>query len=373
MRFAALDPIRVGEPSGIFQEWKGASREIHARTIESARQALGLKGRARASLPPEVRLFGEFMLRQHARKLTARDIVKAYVLTMSSIQRQGIGAETALRMSSGAMLWPDPPAPVPVVTETHLPGRPPRTFEAYTTASMKQGRSIDSAPKVRPETYMAALLLSPTGTQYLDAAERGVFDSASALKLAYAHHRFGKHGLNDDKTGPTTDKKQEGLYQQLEYAVELGRKYAEVAAALRSLPADGWAVWVRKNLRGIDTAKAGFIAALLGRGDLPTADARELDFWWTNWRDFSSQINKGGVPQFDKNGEPKMSAPAVKPEFVRLLASRLRDLNVQMPNNLRKFYQHLVHHMVWDAAGGSRTTHADLIAAMDLAGVRGRR
>lgn len=371
MKFAALDPVRVGEPSGFFQKWKGENREVQTRTIEDARKALGLSGKARVVLPPEVRLFGEFMLRQNTRSLTARDVVKAYVLTMSSIQRQGIKVASALYSTAGTSLWPDPPVPTPVITEESLPGRPPRTFEAYVTTKVKNGRSVASDPKVRPETLMATLLLSPTGTRYLDAADRGEFDAAAALSLSRAHQRFGKSGLNEFGQ-PTTEKKAEGLYQQLEYAVKLARKHNEVAQALRKLPRDGWFKWVQKNLRGVGPAKVGFISALLGRGDLPTADAREIDFWWMNWREFSSQKAKDGVLQFDRDGNPKWNAPEVKPEFIDILASRLTALNVQMPNNLRKHYQHLVHHMVWDAAGGSRTTHADLIAAMDLAGYRGR-
>ena len=371
MNFAALDPIRVGEPTGIFQNWKGADRQIEMLSVEDARKALGLTGKSRVILPPEVRLFGEFMLRQNARKLTARDVVKAYVLTMSSIQRQGIAATTALMSKGGVLLWPDPPEPKPVLTEERLPGRPPRTFEAYTTLRKKGARVVQSEPKVRPETYMAALLLSSTGTRYLDAAERGLFDHEAALALSRAHQRFGKSGLNE-YGAPTADPRAEGLYQQLQYAVALAQRHNEVAAALRNLPARDWSAWVRKNLRGVGPAKVGFIAALLGRGDLPTADAREIQFWWTNWRDFSSQKMKDGVPQFDKDGNPKWSAPTVKPEFVDTLAARLKALNVQMPNALRKHYQHLVHHMVWDAAGGSHTTHADLISAMDLAGIRRR-
>ena len=360
MQFAALDPIRVGEPSGIFQTWKKQPQEIFMRTVEDARKALGLAGKRRANLPPEVRLFGEFMVRQQNRKLTARDIVKAYVVTMSSIQRQGIGVEKLLTK------WPSgSQPPVAVLTEMSLPGRPPRTFEAYTTA-IKRGQS---APKVRPETYMAALLLSPVGTRYLDAAERGEFDHSAAIVLSEAHRPFGKSGL-DESGQPSTDSRKHGLYQQLRDAVLLGQRYRDVAYALRKLPAADWAKWVKKNIKGVDTAKPGFFASLLGRGDLPTADAREIDFWWTNWRDFSSQIVEDGVPKWNRDGTPKLRAPPVKTEFVLALADRLRALNVQMPLHMRRHYQHLVHHMVWDAAGGSHTTHADVVAAMELAGVR---
>jgi len=46
------------------------------------------------------------------------------------------------------------------------------------------------------------------------------------------------------------------------------------------------------------------------------------------------------------------------------LADRQRAMDMSLDPSLDPFYQHLVHHTVWDKLGNEQTTHDDLVKAM---------
>jgi NADH-quinone oxidoreductase subunit K len=100
-------------------------------------------------------------------------------------------------------------------------------------------------------------------------------------------------------------------------------------------------------------AAAGFIAALLGRGDVPTFDARELDLW--------------------------KETPSEKADAADVLAYRdaIRQFPMKLEPQHEPFREHLVHHALWDAypekKPQTRTTHGSVIRAMQFAGIKGRR
>lgn len=266
-------------------------------SVERAKKELGID-----SLPDHVAQFGQFMLQQQQRVLTARDVVKAYVLTRSSIQRSNLPAET-LRKS-----WPDHP----------LTG------------------------SIRPEDAMAFLLRTPDGKLYLDEAERGALSqegAAAAYRMTTKLAPFGQANT---------------LYSDMTVrAPTLAGKANDLAKALREGTRDEWFAWAEANIWGVGAAKTGFIASLLGRGDIPTADAREIQFWWRNRARYT-----------------KAQRDRLMREFGAKLEKRLKALRVTVPSELAPFYQHLVHHAIWDAVGGTQTTHADVASCMMFAGVR---
>jgi hypothetical protein len=243
------------------------------------------------TLPAHVVPFAEYMLRQSKRPVTSRDLVKAYLLTSSSIQRSAQDADKLRRV------WPDQP------------------FRG----------------KVRPEDAFAELLRTPTGQRYLDAAAAGRFDAGAAGDLK---HRFSSFGLDNT------------FAHALRAAVDLGARAPEAAQVLRHGRRAQWVTFVRGNVPGISAAKAGFLAALLGRGDLATVDARQIQFW------------TGGNLEFKE----------IDQDWIDRLNQRLRALKIVMPPKYQPFYEHLAHHTLWDAVGGSATTHGELIKAMELAG-----
>jgi hypothetical protein len=278
-----------------------APKCIRMNKAARAREELGL-----TALPEVTRKFGEFMLEQGAKPVTPRDVVKAYVLTRSSVQRGGLTAE-GLRKT-----W-----------KTH-------PFE---------GKDI------RPEDAFARLLQTPDGKTYLDEAQTGELSEVGTAAARRLIDKFKAFGLSESLFKEITAK-----------APELAQKAEELGGVLRQGSKAEWYAFAKKNIWGVGPAKKGFIAALLGRGDIPTADAREIEYWW---------LNRGKYQ--------KHQLASRMDKFAALLERELAAMNLDTPPELRPFYQHLAHHAVWDAVGGSSTTHADVMTCMRLAGVAGIR
>lgn len=143
------------------------------------------------TLPLHVVPFGKYMLEARKGPLTPRKVIKAYVLTRSSVQRQG-ATKPAL-----CTRWPD-----------------------YSPLK----RQADPK-KVRPEDAMAAALFLPVGKRYLDAAEEGRFDAKAAKEIVGL---MGCYGLTDT------------LYDDLKAGVALGARTPEVKKALKGTAKEWW-------------------------------------------------------------------------------------------------------------------------------------
>ena len=261
-------------------------------------------------IPSHVEKFGEFMdetARRAAKGgLTPRDLIKAYAITRSSIQRR---AQTADKVRAAGLDLP--------------PGM---------------------TGMIRPEGAMGEWLHTPMGQRYLDQAERGKVDEEA---VAHAQRVMKPFGLNAE-----TD--------ALPWAVvHLGPRHKEVSDLVgralqgKSSPAE-WRNF-SKDMRGIGTAKAGFVASMLGRGDQPTLDARQV-------------ILQTGQP----TSEAKKPMAKAGFDAVDRLAARQTALNPRMDPGLEPFRQHLTHHAIWDKAGNEQTTHEDVMNAMRNAKDGGR-
>lgn len=261
-------------------------------------------------LPSHVRPFADFMLRQRRRKLTPRDVAKAYLLTVASVQR---GAISAAKLKEA---WPDAPF---------------------------------SGGKVRPEDAMGRLLLTPAGQAYLRAASVGQFDAQAAETL---RRRLAPFGLANR------------LGDQLQLATRLGQRAADVQQHVRRDTPTQWSRFVEREVPHIGPAKAGFFSALMGRGDLPTADAKELEFWLCRVGDWDRNKMRCKVPvKHVSDPPPESLVHEIRPK----LAERLAAMQIAMPKKYQPFYQHLAHHAVWDKIGGTQTTHQAMIDAMERA------
>lgn len=317
-----------GKPKSLPSQAK-SQQVVCLRDACSAERELGI-----TDLPEEVQHFGQFMLRQSKKDLTALDVVKAYTITRSSVQRQAVKRGTLSKS------WPNNP-----------------------------WRNEPADSLVRPEDIYAALLMSPTGERYLRAAKKGQFDAEAARSLAK------KLGGGMSNT----------FFLDLQFGSKLGQIYPEIEQTLRRGTKADWYNLTAKGVVGISAAKAGFWAAFLGRGDLPTFDARELNYWVTNITKPkeveapTTRVHEGQTEwlvwskkkkDFVWIGASSIAKPTYK--LVEELGSRFRQMEVRVDPELRPFYEHLVHHAVWDKLGGvydaneqlfkggSRTTHAEL-------------
>ena len=255
--------------------------------------------------PQHIQDFGQYMLEMAGKakdkKLTARDLVKAYTITRSSIQRQATDVNNVIK--AGLPLDP------------------------------KMG-------KVRPEGAFSEWLGTPMGQRYLNAAEKGKVDEEAVADAVKIMAPFGKH----EKDIPDALRwGAQNLPGRESQASDLVARAAEGSSS----PTE-WRSFA-KGVKGIGPAKAGFWASLLGRGDLPTLDARQVSI-------------HTGKPTSDS--KQFISNKRLGDQAVDRLAKRQSDMAVPMPDELRPFYQHLTHHNVWDAAGGTKTTHADVVNAM---------
>jgi hypothetical protein len=266
-------------------------------------------------IPSHVQNFGRFMddtaKRAKNQGLTARDLIKAYTITLSSIQR---GALSTDKIRAKGM-------PVP-----------------------------NAGPMLRPEGAFGEWLHTPGGQAYLDAAEKGQVHEGALKDMAY---RFGHYGL--------VNKLGEGMRWAAENLPGKESQVSHLVAAAmeKASPVREWRDFA-KGLPGIDTSKAGFVASLMGRGDQPTFDARQRI------------LHTGMTSKQAGNmiaGE-KMN-PKAQDALDRLI-SRQKAMNLDLPEELSPYYQHLAHHAVWDQAEGDQTTHQDVMDSMRHAASGGR-
>jgi hypothetical protein len=257
--------------------------------------------------------FGDFMSsmahKASTRGLAPRDLIKAYLMTISSQGRQAVKPKTVLKN------WPDYPGP------TH--------------------------GKIRPEGAMGEWLASPMGRRYLDAAEQGKVDPEA---VQHALKSFNGFGFADSHEGDAMPWAAQTLVPHTKMDSDM---IAESVKGRHS--SEDWRRWVKKNVNGVGFAKAGFFASMLGRGDQPVPDARQLVLNTPEGSKALKKIGSGGS-----------SAPSTlrEGEAIDRLAARQRALSLAHPKELAPHYQSLAHHTIWDAANGTDTTHQDVIDAM---------
>jgi hypothetical protein len=250
------------------------------------------------------------MIKMSDRPIGSRDVVKAYMMTVGSMRRAAINAGKVRAR------WRD------------FPGA-------------KSGL-------VRPEDVLGDLMQSAAGQRYLDAAASGRFDTKSAKVMA---HRFGAWGFE-----PT-------FYKQLRQAVKLGEQAPTINRLLKQSPRARWYNYVEDHVSGVSMAKAGFFASLLGRGDIATADARELNFWLCPVKKWDANNRRCISPLGDRFDIGDL----VDDDYMHVFNMKMRALKMRMPQRYKPFYEHLAHHALWDAVGRTETTHAEIIDAMENA------
>jgi hypothetical protein len=273
-------------PADLIEDWKW-------RPLEDVRADVG----GVKEVPGYITdTYGKFMKEQAGRAakddLGARDLLKAYAITRSSVNRGARDVSDDLASGSA-----------------------------------------------RPEGYFSEWLLSPQGRRYLDAAQKGDVDQGSIDDIV---QRFNTFGMADT------------LGSDLAWgARNLPQKAQRLGQAVAG-PRDLWRS-TAQDLQGIGPAKSGFIASLLGRGDMPTLDARQLKLQaGPAAADASKFMRRGG----GKGGDAAVDR----------LGQRQTELGLGLPDEFSPHYQHLTHHTLWDKMGGTQTTHDDLVRAMQFGG-----
>ena len=241
-----------------------------------------------SEIPSHVQKFGDFM-DETAKKagtqgLSSRDLLKAYAITLASIQRQAQD-----------------------VSHLH-----------------RTGLMIPATGKIRPEGAMGEWLHTPAGQAYLDAASRGQIHEPAIADMMQKLKPYGLiNKLGESlRWGAQNLPGKEGHVSQM---VAAGRE--------KSSPPDEWRDFA-KDLKGIDVSKAGFIASMLGRGDQPTFDARQ--------RILQTGMTSG---QAGKMISGKKMNPLARAAVDRL-ADRQAAMNLTLPDKLSPYYQHLAHHTI---------------------------
>lgn len=259
------------------------------------------------TLPNHIVPFATFMKDMSTKAanggLTSRDVIKAYTIARSSMNRTAVSTEKI--RAAGLVL--------------------PKEF---------------TDPKIRPEGAFGYWLLSPTGQQYLNAAEVAIVDADSIANAVKVMAPFG----TQNTLGGDLERAANGsLHTRLPGMTAAIAKAAQGKNAVKD--------WqdATDNMYGVREAKKGFLGSLLGFGQLPTFDARQIN------------IN---VKADSKEDTLKALSSKQARNVVAKLSRRMDALGLAMDPEFSPFYQHLVHHAVWDAVGGTETTHADVIDSM---------
>ena len=257
-------------------------------------------------IPPHVENFGAFMQEQAQRAAneghTPRDLLKAFGISRGSIQRSALPTDSIR------------------ATGLDIPG---------------------TDPMIRPEGAFATWMGTPAGQSWLNNGERGIVDFDA---INDAKQRLAPFGKSNDlaqflQWGPENLPGREGRISEL---VDRARKPGN------SSPEE-WKDAVG-DLFGIKLAKRGFFSAMLGRGDQPVFDARQIDL----------NVPKGNYS--DKY--EKRAGTEGGDEIMARLAARQNALGIGVPKDLLPFQQYLTHHTTWDKLGNEATTHQDLIDSL---------
>jgi hypothetical protein len=284
--------------------------KIKWREISEVKREIGLD-----RLPDHIIPFADFMGTMATKAsnggLTARDVIKAYTIARSSMNR---GAVTTSKVVDSGLLLP----------------------ASFTDA------------KIRPEGAFGYWLLSPVGQRYLNAAEVGIVDEAAVADAVKVMAPFGtQNTLGEDlKRAASGD-----LHSRLPALTAAIKKAAEGGDAVQDWQA------ALDDLYGVREAKKGFLGSLLGFGQLPTFDARQIN------------VN---VERESKEDTLRALTSTKARDVVATLAKRMDALSLTMDKKYAPFYQHLAHHAVWDAVGGTETTHEDVVESMLMASNRYR-
>jgi hypothetical protein len=284
----------------------------------------------------------DFMLRQR-KKLTSgqmqnRDVAKSWILTEASMGAQAIKYQTFMNSIRNSM--PD--------------------FEMDIPAYYRY-RDAHGVEWIRPEEATAAWLMTTQGKAALDQLDQGLFNRADWDTMLTVRDAFGRNPLRDWLFGPNKSGQ-----LTLSNISEITEQINQYGSAQMSNEMGDYLM----KLAGIGRNKTAFQKHLLGMGDAPTIDAREIAYWITG---------QGDIRNYDGPAKAAIDMikdrPAVlqQPVFNRYMDDNIRSRFAE----IRDYgvgegidpdvYNHVMHHWIWDKVKDTQTTHKGMYDAMELA------
>lgn len=268
-------------------------------------------------------------------EMTARDVAKAYVATVAS---QGSGAMSVERFQQ----------------KMEAAGISVPLDERFT------GESASGKPIIRPEDAMAAWMGSETGQRALDSIERGEFDTAAWSEAAKVRTAFGDDWLGKTNVLGTPARGSVNLSN-------LGEVVDAVNAAGGDLAKINAAVG---KLNGIGAGKLGFAKHLLGFGDSPTVDARQVNLWLAGKSNLRGDKSAGAeAARLFRRSRQDESVRQYMADRISGEIDRLRQELPEMANVSPSDAGAVLHQWMWDKAGGRGAElhdHAGLYEAVSL-------
>jgi flagellum-specific peptidoglycan hydrolase FlgJ len=293
--------------------------------------------------------------------LDARDVAKAYVMTVNSQGQGAVTREVAERALG---------QPIPDIY-TNVGDKATVTAE---NRGLRTNLEEAGRVTVRPEEATAAWLFSPTGERALNAIQEGeyireLWDPLRRFRATIGDDRWAT--LNVDgltRRGETPIKRyRDGRAQQynltnLDEAVEaLNRTGGDPALMTQ----------VIRRINGAGEGKVPFLKQLLGFGDTPTVDAVVTNGWiGGQGKLFASGPRASDLGVFSEQLKASMKNDAVAPLIARRVDAAYDRLlaSGELPTDLPpEFAKAVLHHWFWDRLKGLETTHAGMWDAMRMA------
>jgi flagellum-specific peptidoglycan hydrolase FlgJ len=320
----------------------GTLRRLQERGLASAQEVgNALLGQARTS-PQHLQGVMQFLTEQRQKllsgQMTDRDVIKAYLLTMSSIR------DSARELPDAQRVWDQ--FGVKLAPEAVSQGT--------------GGRQM-----VRPEDAFAQWLLSPEGKQTLDALEQGDVSAARAGSLMQQLRKPEKEGGTGASMMSLGNPASRDLKpEEIKAGIKNLTNIRDLTPVINELGQQGDIQGIVDQLGklvGVGTAKEGFVAHLLGMGDFPTVDSNELNIWVG--KEKAPELFEAVNQSFGSKGSPAAL------EMRQMLMQRIGELQQagygsDIPP---ESFQHVMHHWLFDEAIKGQTEHQALYKAQRLA------
>lgn len=371
-RTAAIQKVAADNPSLLFQD----ADDVNAQVLGTAKDPVTGRPRSKATelrerlaatkfiTPAELgAIMGErrpdyldpvidFILRQRqvvrSGQLNAREVAKAYIMTVAS---QGAGAINAEKIEG-------------------LLGHP--LEERFITYGKPTRKGAPAPRMVRPEEAMAAALYEPFGQAALDGIEAGTYDDAAWQKVADIRRAFGDDKRIDNVLGAPNPK----VKGQVTMA-----NIGEIVDGINKARGDYDAIEKElTRLRGVQVGKSAFVGHLLGFGEMPTIDARETS-GWLNGKVDEASLKSARLRA--KHAEKEVLAGAINggpPDIVKAFRDRimkryatLKARGVEGADLPDEVFGAVMHHWFWDAVKDTQTSHQGVFDAAEPPPKRGGR
>lgn len=271
----------------------------------------------------------EFILEQRKKlvsgTLSMRDLMKAYLITVSS---QGAGAVGVKKLQAK-------------VAKLGIDFSPEELFTDVSSAG---------EVNIRPEEAAAWWMGTDAGQRALNNAEAGKINPADwqelvEIRRAFGDDRFKTFNVFSEKNIPR-------ITNALDLLNSSKGQSKKMLAAVTTL-------------NGVKDGKKGFISHLLGLGDTPTIDAVEVNFWLTGQGD--TRHLKTKKADLTRRLKESLSDARVSEELFRRIDQRIKGLRKKLPGGMEipeETFAHVIHHWLWDKAKGLETTHAGMYESM---------